>query len=101
MSNEFLCWPLLLGPVFGFCVFLFGVSTMEGVLFRKDDENNIRFRLDNIWEYLKLPFDKKQYKIAWGLIPGLSFCSRLKLWNLNWLIMVGCGTAASLLYYYL
>lgn len=94
------CWPLIIGPIVGFGTFLLGVATMEGVIFRKDDNNKTKLRLDNLWQYIKLPFEKNHYKTAWGLIPGLSFNSRLKLWNLNWIIMVGCGTLASLIYYY-
>ena len=93
--------PLFIGPLIGFSAFLIGVITMEGIIIRKDDNNKIKLRLDNLISYMKFPFSPKQYKLAWGLIPDLSLYTRLKLWNLNWVIMVGCGTFLSITYYQL
>lgn len=93
-------WPLLVGPFIGFCSFCIGLITMEGVMIRKDSEGNKQLRFDNVWQYLKLPFDSKNYEMVWGLIPGISMESRLKLLNLNWVAMVGIGAIGSCVYWF-
>lgn len=94
-------WPLFAGPIIGFSAFMIGVCTLEGVILRKDDKGDTRLRLDNLWEYIKLPFDYKNRETAWALYPDISFEARLKLLNLNWVAMVGIGTLGSLGYWYI
>lgn len=100
-QNQISPYTLLVGPAVGLMGFSVGLATLEGVLFRPDHQNIYRFNLDTLMDYIKLPFNRHKYQIAWGLLPGISLGSRFKLWNLNWVIMVGSGTIGSLLYYYL
>jgi hypothetical protein len=93
--------PLIIGSMCGFCSFCVGLITMEGVVVRKNSEGEKKIRFDNVWQYIKLPFDRKSYETAWGLIPGIPLESRLKLLNLNWVAMTGMGALCSLGYYYL
>lgn len=101
VSQTISYWPLFVGPIIGLCSFCIGVVTLEGVLIRKDSTGKKKLRLDNLWQYIKLPFDSKSYETAWALIPGISFEARMKLLNLNWVAMVGLGALGSFGYYYL
>ena len=94
-NNSHFC----IGPIIGFGTFLLGVATLEGVLFRRDEHNVIKFRPDNFWSYMEAPFKKNKFGVTWGIIYGLPFSQRVKLWNLNWVIMVGCGLTGSIIYH--
>lgn len=84
-------WPVIAGSVIGFGGFLAGVLTIENVMYRKDSNSVTRFTPGNLWEYMKLPFDRKSFETAWGLVPGISLINRIKLLNLNWIFMVVIG----------
>ena len=92
-------WQYLTGPILGFLAFTVGVLTLENVLWRKDSEGNVQFSPENFVEYLKLPFQTKNWQQAWGLLPGIPFIVRLKLLNLNWIAMVGVGSLLSIAIY--
>jgi len=89
-------WPYLLGPLLGLGAFAIGFVTLENVLWRSDDQGRIKLRLDNLVEYIKLPFDTNHWEQNWALLPNIPFTSRLKLLNLNWVAMVGLGALGSL-----
>lgn len=93
-------WPYLIGPAAGFLAFVVGVVTLENVLWRSDSEGNIKFSPENFVVYLKIPFETKNWKQAWGLLPGIPFSMRLKLLNLNWIAMIGIGSLLSVALYY-
>jgi hypothetical protein len=92
-------WVLAAGPIVGLGSFVLGVVTLDGVLTRPDETGQFQYRLDNVWEFVKLPFNPDKYDIAWGLLPNISLWTRLKLLNLNWVVMVGLGTMGSTMYY--
>jgi hypothetical protein len=83
---------LIVGPLVGLFAFLIGVVTMEGVVFRKNSENKVVFCPMNVVNYFMLPFSRTNAALAWGLLPNITFEERLKLWNLNWIIMVSSST---------
>ena len=84
-------WPIIIGSAVGFIGFLGGVLTMENIIYRKNSTGEKKFSPENLWEYIKLPFDRKAYKTAWGLVPNISLVNRLKLLNLNWIFMIVIG----------
>ena len=89
----------LAGPLTGFALFLSSVLSMEGVLIRKDPNNIRRLRLDNIYEYLKLPFNASKRQYAWGTFPNISIKSRIIILNQNWVFMVALGSLVSAITY--
>lgn len=84
---------MLLGAATGFSIFLLSISCMDGILFRKDEFNNLRFTPINIYEFLKAPFaiDSEKYKTVWALVPGISLINKLKLMSMNWVVLTGTG----------
>jgi hypothetical protein len=88
---------LFLGPTIGFLIFLAGVTTMDGIFVRPDTENNKVFTMDGFKDFLKAPFETgtNKFKVLWGITPGVSLKSRLKMLQLNWVAMTGLGTAIS------
>ena len=86
---------MAIGPIGGFCAFIVGLATLENTLWRKDHEGIVRFRSDSIKQFMILPFDRKNWQQNWGLLPGITFMTRLKLLNLNWVAMMGSGLFCS------
>ena len=91
----------IIGPALGFCAFLIGVSSMNGIFFRPDETGQQRFTVGGFIDYLKLPFtsDKIKRDIAWGLSNNVPITTRLKMLNLNWVAMVGTGFICSVIYH--
>ena len=82
---------LIIGTTTGMCLFFTGLSTMEGVIFRPDSTGKYVFSIGSIISYLQLPFNINKWRYAWGLLPEISLWTKIKLWNLNWVIMVTIG----------
>lgn len=89
-------WKLIIGPIGGFCGFLIGLCTMNGIFVRPNAQGQKTFILCNLIQYLKLPFSTDKFQIAWATLPNISLLTRLKLLNLNWVVMVGFGTLCSI-----
>ena len=89
-----------IGPIIGLCAFIYGLVTLENVLWRMDSDGKVNFSHQNLWEYIKLPFNSTHWRQNWGLLPNISMITRLTLLNLNWVAMVGVGSLISIGFYY-
>jgi hypothetical protein len=84
---------MLFGAVLGFSTFLISIGSIEGILFRPDEHNKMKFTLVNVGQFLKAPFQvgTEAYKTVWGIVPGVRLWNRLKLLSMNWIVLTGFG----------
>jgi len=90
-----------IGLGLGLSLWLINIASMDGIVQRPDIEGNMKLTLENVWEYVKLPFNPDKTDIAWATAPNISITDRLKLLSLNWIVVTGlsAGLGTSTLYY--
>ena len=102
-STNTSSYLILAGPIIGFSIFVISTATLGNVYFRPNDKNIAHFTLTNLISFIKTPLQFNTYpcKILWGAAPGIDFKTRLKMLQLNWIVMTGLGTLGSLIWLYL
>ena len=85
----------LIGAGLGFGVFTLSTSTMGNIFFRPTSDGKKKFTLEGFVDYLKAPFAVGTHKfdVVWG--RNLPLEDKIKMFQLNWVAMVGTGLAAS------
>ena len=83
----------IIGGLFGFGIFLQGVASTGNIFTRPNNNGVKKFTTKGISEFLIAPFDYKseKFKIVWGLSKGLPLKERIKMIQLNWILMTTIG----------
>ena len=89
----------IIGPVLGFSMFLYNVTSMEGILFRPNTQGQKEFTLTVLKDYLVAPFQigSSKFDTVWANYNGLTFMECIDLLKLNWVAMVSAGLCMSAL----
>ena len=84
---------LVIGFLFGFCIFLLNTTSVGNIYFRTNSEGTVQFTFDSLIEYLKAPLNPHTSKFLtlWGFLPHIDIFSRLKFLALNWIAMSVMG----------
>jgi len=77
-------FTLLFGTL-GYLAFIYNLESdgMGNILFRGNENNELEFRFDELWDYMTNPFKR------W-------FLWHPRLWGCNWVITTGIGVVIGL-----
>lgn len=91
---------LIIGTSLGFATFIIGTMCTGNVYFRPSSDGTSVFTFANLFEFLKAPFmvNSSNFDTVWSLYDGITVTDRVKLLQLNWLLLtVGMGTIGYLI----
>lgn len=91
--------PLVIGSGIGLGIWFANLVSMENILQRPDSNGIQKPTPENIWEYVKLPFQPEKAETAWATNSELSSQNRIKMLSLNWVAMASLGALGTTLYW--
>ena len=88
---------LIIGAIAGFALFLYNVTTMDGVMYRPNGQGDDTFTLLVLKDYLIVPFQVGTIKFntIWANYDHLTLADRVNLLQLNWVAMTLSGLSVA------